>query len=67
MLTGADEYLMLWLIRSRLAEFQAAARRDALAQEARGPRRPLRVAAGAALMRLGARLLGDRYVGATTS
>ena len=56
---GINDYAMEELARSRIAEFRAAAARHALA---RGSARPLRVAIGLALNRLGARALGDAGV-----
>jgi hypothetical protein len=50
------EYLTDVLARDRLAELRALAARESLYRELRPPRRPLRVALGAALVRIGHRL-----------
>jgi hypothetical protein len=52
----SNEYLIEWLVRQRLAEARAAARRADLAAMASRPRGQLRVAFGSALIRLGRRL-----------
>ncbi len=54
-------YIASRLVRERHAELVAAARQQALASEARGPRRRWRSALGTALIRAGARLLRDDY------
>jgi hypothetical protein len=46
------------LSRQYLAELRASAERQNLARVARRPRRPLRLALGHALIRMGTRLLG---------
>jgi hypothetical protein len=56
-----NEYTASWMLRERHAELMAAARRQALVSQARGPRRPLRVSLGTALIRTGAWLLRDHY------
>lgn len=56
-----DEYVALALIRQRHEELIAVARRHALLRAVRTPRRPLRTALGAALIRAGAWLLREQY------
>lgn len=56
-----NEYYIAWLIKQRVSELQAAARRAALLRDVPLPRHPLRVALGTALIRLGAWLLREEY------
>jgi hypothetical protein len=52
-------YLAEYWLKERMGEVRAAAMRDQLVQSLRMRRRPVRVALGQALMRLGQRLQGD--------
>lgn len=54
-----NEYFAEWLIRERLAEARACAARSALLDSALPRRRPLRVALGRALIRVGHWILGQ--------
>ncbi len=53
-----SEYVTEWLVRESLAERRALAAKDALIRAARPPRRPIRLALGSALIKLGHWLLG---------
>ncbi|HEV8640513.1 MAG TPA: hypothetical protein VGV13_05385 [Methylomirabilota bacterium] len=57
-----NEYYAEHLIKDRLADLYAEAHRDRLRRLARPPHRPLRVALGTALIKVGAWLLRDQYV-----
>lgn len=54
-----NEYTAEWLVRERLAEARAYARRQSLIESVRPPRRPARVALGNALIRAGHWMLGQ--------
>lgn len=53
-------YFAEWLIKERLAEARAAGARDALLHAHRPPRKPMRVALGLVLIRLGQRIQSGR-------
>jgi hypothetical protein len=52
-----QEYLTECLVKERIAHLEALAVRSQLVREARGPRRPLRIALGLGLIRAGQCLL----------
>ena len=52
------DYVTGELVETQLAERRAAAARERLVRTHRAPRRLLRIAVGAALIRLGSRLVG---------
>ena len=55
-----NEYFTAWIIRERLRDLQAAARRDALVRNTPSRRTGLRIAVGTLLIRLGAWLSSER-------
>jgi hypothetical protein len=61
------DYVTGELVAGQLAERRAAATRQRLLKAHRGPRAPLRIALGAALIRLGSRLAGTDATRVTTS
>jgi len=56
-----NDYLIDTLVRQRLDDIRADARRAVLAAALAPPRQPLRVTLGVALMRLGRWVLGDEH------
>jgi hypothetical protein len=57
-----NEYVLEVLARDRLAELRATSNRVCRARATMAPSRPVRVAVGEALIRLGRRLQGVRHV-----
>ena len=63
----SNDYLIDWLVRERLTDAHDAACRAALIAMAEPSRRPLRVAVGTALIRLGRRLAETRASASTAT